>query len=181
MPARDGRVALRPLQPDEIDLVRQMDRTELIERIYYYENGALALRPERYDMRDWPPGELDGIIASLRACHEGGGWLAGLFDGQRLVGVVALGHRFFGAEADQLQLVFLHVSHGYRDRGHGARLFGTACDVARRRGARALYISATPSEHTVRFYLARGCRLHPQPDAELFAQEPEDIHLLLDL
>jgi hypothetical protein len=42
-----------------------------------------------------------------------------------------------------------------------------------------MYISATPSEHTVNFYLALGCQLAAEPDSELLELEPEDIHLEL--
>ena len=44
-------------------------------------------------------------------------------------------------------------------------------------GAAGLYISATPTENTIRFYLGLGCRVIPQPDPQLFAEESEDIHL----
>ena len=56
-------------------------------------------------------------------------------------------------------------------------LFEMACVMARRWGARRLYISATPSENTVNFYIRLGCFVTDEPDAELFAFEPEDIHL----
>ncbi len=174
-------IELAILRRDLIEKVREMDRTELIERIYYVEEGALVLRQERYDMHAWPPGDLEGITASLYACHDRGGWLAGLFDDGRLVGIAAVDNRPLGPALDQLQLLFLHVSNGYRDQGQGTRLFEAARAAARGWGARTLYVSATPSEHTVTFYLARGCRLNPQPDPELFAQEPEDVHLLCDL
>ena len=48
---------------------------------------------------------------------------------------------------------------------------------ARRRGAEWMYISATPSENTIGFYLRLGCRVALEPDPELFELEPEDIHL----
>jgi predicted N-acetyltransferase YhbS len=76
-----------------------------------------------------------------------------------------------------VQLTFLHVSRAYRDHGLGARLFAGARTIARARGARGLYVSATPSEHTIGFYLRMGCRVLAEPDPELFALEPEDIHL----
>jgi hypothetical protein len=44
-----------------------------------------------------------------------------------------------------------------------------------------MYISATPSEHTVDFYMRLGCRLAAEPDPELYAFEPEDIHLECDV
>ncbi len=174
-------IQLRALERGELCRVGEIDRTELIEGIYYLEEGALVLKPERYDMRGWLPGTLDETKACLIDCHDRGGWCAGAFDGDRLVGIVVLESRYIGANEDQLQLVFLHVSHGYRDQGLGARLFEAARAVAAQRGAKGLYVSATPSEHSIAFYLARGCRLNPHPDPELLAEEPEDIHLLCDV
>jgi hypothetical protein len=52
---------------------------------------------------------------------------------------------------------------------------------ARELGARRLYISSTPSENTVRFYLRRGCRVTDDVDAALFKLEPKDIHLEFDI
>jgi hypothetical protein len=63
----------------------------------------------------------------------------------------------------------------------GKRLFDLAADEARRRGARTMYISATPSENTVNFYMRRGSVIAGEPDPELFEFEPEDIHLVCDL
>lgn len=52
--------------------------------------------------------------------------------------------------------------------------------VTRSLGARALYVSAVPSESAVRFCLSRGFR-PTEPLPEPFDQEPEDIHMLLPL
>ncbi|MEW5717904.1 MAG: GNAT family N-acetyltransferase [Chloroflexota bacterium] len=89
--------------------------------------------------------------------------------------------KFIGKNHDQLQLKFLHVSKDYRKNGLGKRLYELAAITARERGARRMYVSATPSENTVKFYQRRGCRIAPEPDPELFALEPEDIHLECDL
>ena len=43
--------------------------------------------------------------------------------------------------------------------------------------ARKLYISATPSENTINFYLNIGCIITREVDQALFELEPEDIHL----
>ena len=48
-------------------------------------------------------------------------------------------------------------------------------------GAQGLYVSATPSRHTVDFYTGLGCELLAVPDPELLRLEPEDIHLCLRL
>jgi hypothetical protein len=55
------------------------------------------------------------------------------------------------------------------------------CRRARGRGAEQLYISASDTESAVGFYLGYGCRPAERVDPELFALEPTDIHLTLDL
>jgi len=171
-------MGIRDLRRDEIERVREIDRRELIEGVYYHKDGSLVLVPERHDVLGWPPGALEEHISSLRACLDQGGVIFGAFsEDERLRGIAAVGDRFFGAAADRLQLVFLHVSAGARGHGVGSRLFAMAAHRARGRGARVLYVSATPSENTIGFYLGRGCRVADEVDAELFALEPEDIHL----
>jgi hypothetical protein len=44
-----------------------------------------------------------------------------------------------------------------------------------------MYVSATPTGSAVGFYLGRGCRLADPVHPDLFAQEPEDIHLVCPL
>lgn len=166
----------RPLQRDEVAAVWSLDRREVIDNIYYLVDGRLELRPEHYNMRGWPPNATEST-PTLLDCYDRGGWCYGLFDGATLAGVAMLESKFIGAPEDMLQLLFLHVGYGYRDRGLGRQLFQQAAAVARARGARRMYISATPSEHTIHFYLGLGCVLSPAPDPELLALEPEDIHL----
>jgi predicted N-acetyltransferase YhbS len=167
----------RELSREEINNIWGIDRSEIIEAVYYLENGALVLKPERYDMRGWPPGEAEKYTAILEACYDRGGWFYALFNGEKIAGVAVLENRFIGKNGDQLQLKFLHISRAYRKQGLGRRLFDQAAQEARRRGAKGLYISATPSENTIHFYLGLGCSLASQPDSELFELEPEDIHL----
>ncbi|HHK1063543.1 TPA: GNAT family N-acetyltransferase, partial [Pseudomonas aeruginosa] len=49
----------RLLRRDEIPLVWEIDRSEVIEHLYSVEAGQLVLRPEFYDMRGWPEGEAE--------------------------------------------------------------------------------------------------------------------------
>jgi predicted N-acetyltransferase YhbS len=167
----------RVLQRNEVGLVWSIDRSEVIDHIYYYENGELVLKPEHYDMHGWPPGEAEHYTPILLDCFDRGGWFYGFFDDNQLIGVAILESKFIGALKDQLQLKFLHVSQAYRGQGFGKRLFELACEKAREKGAQRLYISATPSEHTVSFYRSLGCTVTEELDPELFELEPEDIHL----
>ena len=64
---------------------------------------------------------------------------------------------------------------------HAAALWDECVRLARGSGATQMYVSATPTRSAVGFYLSRGCRLAQPVHARLFEEEPEDIHLILDL
>lgn len=98
-------------------------------------------------------------------------------DEGKIIGVVILESRFIGKNRDQLQLKFLHVSRDYRRRGLGRRLFKLARTKARQLGARRMYVSSTPSENTVRFYMRMGAVVTKEPDPDLLELEPGDIHM----
>ena len=172
---------IRELERQEIRDIWSIDRAEVIERIYYLEDDELVLKPEHYDVQGWPPGEPERYGPILLDCFDRGGTFYGAFNGETLIGVMVLESSFMGRDEDQLQLKFLHVSRRYRKTGLGRRLFEKAVARAREFGARRLYISATPSENTIGFYLRRGCRVTDEVDPALFELEPDDIHLELDL
>ena len=171
----------RELLREEIKQVWNIDRSEVIDNFYHLENGALVLRPQHFDVPGWPPGEAEKYTPILIDCFDRGGWFHGLFDLAKLVGAVVVDSKRIGRRKDQLQLQFLHVSSAYRNRGFGAQQFELAKNIARERGARRLYISATPSENTINFYLRLGCAIAEEPDPELLELEPEDIHLECDV
>lgn len=166
----------RNLRREEIEQVWSIDRSEVIDNIYSVENGVLVLRPHHVEVPGWPPGEAEKYTPILLECFDRGGWFHGAFEDAKLVGAVVLDSKRIGQHKDQLQLEFLHVSSSYRKKGLGAHLFGLARATARERGARRMYVSATPSENTINFYMRLGCVLTAEPDPELFAREPEDIH-----
>ena len=173
-------ISSRTLLREEIEHVWNIDRSERIDNLYRFENGTLVLRPLNVDVLGWPPGQAEKTTPILLDCFDRGGWFYGAFEGGELVGVVVLDNKRIGKYKDQLQLTFLHVNRSYRQKGLGTRLFELAKATARRRGAKRLYISATPSENTVNFYLRLGCTVAAEPDQELFELEPEDIHLECD-
>jgi predicted N-acetyltransferase YhbS len=167
----------RDLRRDEVGLIWSIDRSEVVDGIYYLENGNLVLKPEHHDVSGWAGKEIERYTSILLDCYDRGGWFYGAFDGPELAGVVVLENRFIGRDRDQLQLKYLYVTRTLRNTGLGKALFRKAMQKAREQGAQRLYISATPSENTVRFYLRLGCRVTKEPDPELLALEPEDIHL----
>ena len=172
---------IRELEREEISEVWSIDRAEVVERAYYREGDQLVLKPAYFDIQGWPPGEPEHYGPILLDCFERGGTFYGAFDGERLIGATVLESRFIGREKDQLQVKFLHVSRRYRQAGLGRTLFERVVVRARELGARRLYVSSTPSENTVRFYLRLGFRVTDDVDADLFDLEPEDIHLEFDI
>ena len=76
---------------------------------------------------------------------------------------------------------FLHVSAPARRRGAGTALWDAAVELARASRAATLYVSATPTGSAVGFYLGRGCQLADPVHPDLWAKEPDDIHLVLPL
>ncbi len=165
------------LRRDEIPLIWQIDRREVIDNIYYLRDGKLVLEAEHYDMQGWSPGEAEKYTAILQECYERGGLFWGAFANELLIGASILESKFIGSRHDTLQLKFLHVSRDCRGQGVGTKLFKIAVEKAKELGAKKLYISATPSENTVNYYIRLGCVLATEIDPELFALEPEDIHL----
>jgi predicted N-acetyltransferase YhbS len=172
---------IRLLQRDEIPLIWQIDRREIVENIYILQNGNLVLKPDYFDIKGWPPGEADLYTPILLDCYDRGGIFWGAFENKGLVGTAVLESKFIGSDGDTLQLKFLHVSRDYRKHGLGSTLFKLAAEKAKTLGAKTLYISATPSENTINYYMRLGCVPTTEVDPELFALEPEDIHLEYDL
>lgn len=168
---------IRSLSRNEISSLWTIDRSEIIHRIYHWKEGALVLVDDFYDVKGWPRDELERDTALLLECHDNGGHFFGAFEDEELIGAAVLESRFIGTERNQLQLKFLHVSNAYRGKGLGRTLFAQAAEKAKHLGAQKLYISATPSEHTVHFYQSLGCTPVAELNASLFDLEPDDIHM----
>ena len=86
----------RELQQNEVELVWSIARSEIIDNVYYHENGELVLKPEHYNMIGWSPGGPKQYTPILLDCFDRGGWFYGLFDDDQLVGVAVLESEFIG-------------------------------------------------------------------------------------
>ena len=171
----------RKLSRAEIELLRQIDRTEIIHRIYYDREGKLILEDEYWDVPAWNSESKQERIGQLQDLFDAGATVFGALDGEDLAGMAVLEHQPVQTGTNRLNFTGLWVSHPYRREGIGKALFLLAAKEARVRGAEALYVSATPSENTVRFYLGLGCVRADPLDPTLFEKEPEDIHLEFSL
>ncbi len=168
---------IRAVKRKEIEDVRKIDRSEIINQIYYYKHGKLILKNEYYDVTGWEPDNIERNINNLYDLYDRGGHLFALFHDERIIGVIALECKFIGSNNDQLQVVFLHIDKNYRKKGYGKILMNQTKERAKELGAKKLYISATPSKNTVDFYMHLGCKLASEINDDLYQLEPYDIHL----
>jgi GNAT superfamily N-acetyltransferase len=172
-------ITYRILVENELDRIREIDRTERVRIGYRIEAGKLVREVVSWDVPNWSDGtpehSHERIITAVNATLAAGGTAFGAFDGKRLVGLST--YRPWLTETTA-QLGQLHVSRSHRRRGIASALLDAVIDLAVRDGARALYVSATPSESAIGFYLAHGFALADKPHPRLYALEPEDIHLI---
>ena len=112
--------------------------------------------------------------AALVGWSERGATAIGALDADALVGIgLVLRHVRPGVS----QLTFLYVTAERRGSGIGVALLEALEHVARAAGDGRSSSRPTPSLNTVRFYERRGFRPMPEPLPELFALEPEDMHM----
>jgi GNAT superfamily N-acetyltransferase len=174
-------IVYRRLGREGTDRLGEIDRTELIDSVYYMRDGRLVLVPERRELHGWPPGylEKEGILQPR--IFERGGVIYGAFFGDRLVGYMSLDTKPICGRHDRLLLDMLHVDSSFRGRGVGCKLLEHAKSIAKEMGARSLYVCAIPSQHTVEFYRHRGFSLADELDPEQLADWPDDIHMVMEL
>lgn len=174
----------RRLLADDVSLIRWIDRSEHVEVQYRMIDGRLQEVPAvMTDVPTWDPtgSGPHSVAAQVDFCASvlaRGGLLLGTFDGDAPVGLAIIHPSFEPALA---WLAFLHVSRPYRRRGAAKSLWDAAVDISVARSAERIYVSAAPTESAVAFYLSQGCRLAEPVHPELFAAEPEDIHLVCAL
>jgi ribosomal protein S18 acetylase RimI-like enzyme len=104
--------------------------------------------------------------------------LLGAFATGDLAGIAVVEERYEGTMA---WLALLYVSRLHRRRAVATALCDESATRGRLAGATSMFVSATPSNSAVGFYLSRGCQVLSEPRAELLAKEPEDIHLIYQI
>jgi len=167
------------LPPSALSRLAEIDRTEHVTAAYRTEGQRLLRHSVDLHIEAWDESQITAYRAALTPELDAGGSCLGVEVSSKLAGIAVLGNRRFGPNNALVELRFLHVSAEHRGHGIGTRLVEAAIERARHSGADGMYISATRTAPTVDFYLARGAILAVPPDAERFAREPVDIHLVL--
>jgi len=172
-------IAIRWMVGEELQKLIQIDRSEIIRVGYWAQKDKLVHGPVNWDV---PPFSSEGLgehslaaqIAFCRRHLDNGARMVGAFDSERLVGVGVLTPEVRPGVA---QLAYLQVSSGYRRMGIATGIVSMLTEWAAEEGARQIYVSATPSDSAVGFYLKEGYVPVDEPLPELFELEPEDIHM----
>ncbi len=172
-------ITIKQLPPSDIDRIAEIDRSEHITIRYQARDGRLVAEQVDESVPAWyEEGEEYSVEAKLKQWRpflDEGGVLLGAVDGERLAGFAILRYRLDEGTA---QLAVMHVSRPYRRQGIASQLTEEICRLARADGARSLYVSATPSNSAVGLYTSLGFTLVDQPHPELYALEPDDIHMV---
>lgn len=174
---------LRWMENHEVDKLADLDRSEPVNTSYLLEEGKLVAKPVDWNVPSFfLEGDGDHSLAEqIRFCQshlENGAGMIGAFNEGRLVGTGIITPE---VRPGMAQLAYLHVSDGYRRQGIATRILQELIGWASARGARLIYVSATPSGSAVGFYLSHGFVPAEEPLPELFDLEPEDIHMIKQL
>jgi ribosomal protein S18 acetylase RimI-like enzyme len=176
-------IEIKRMDKSQLGRIAELDRSEHVTLGYAYRDGKLEAEKVDWQVPRWfaddrPQHSVPGNVRDWFPYLEVGGTLWGAFDGDLLVGIAIFRP---GLTETIAQLVVLHVSKDYRRRGIATRLTEEAIRQAGEDGAQQLYVSATPSESAVGFYWRQGFRPVERPHPELYALEPEDIHMIMTL
>jgi ribosomal protein S18 acetylase RimI-like enzyme len=175
-------VRVERLPAEELERIREIDRSETVDALYVREGSELRRTETRLEIPPWDDAAIARIKARLAPKLAAGGVLLGALDGAELVGAAVLSGQFVGVPPNQLEVAFLYVDSGRRGVGIGRRLLDELCRIARSRGAQQLYVSASDTESAVGFYLRYGAEPADRVEQTIAAEnEPTDIQLTLRL
>lgn len=168
-------ITLRPLDIGELSRVKEIEVSESGTTVYQQVGVGVESAYEEW----YRPPRSEEVwcryVESWKPILEKGGSAIGAFVGDALVGIAVLRFRL---TKNMAQLAALFVSKDYRRLHVAQRLTEEVVRLARQRGAKALYVSATPSESAIGFYRSQGFEPTAQVNKELYELEPEDIHMV---
>ncbi|MGN0603195.1 MAG: GNAT family N-acetyltransferase [Oscillospiraceae bacterium] len=145
-------------------------RTQDVKRVYRKTDGEYSLVEMPY-IEDWSL-EKKREVARDIVSNDYISYAA--LDEEKVVGFIGLKKQLVDG---YMILDMMHVSAECRGKGIGRKLFEIGKQEAKKRGAKALYISACSSEETIAFYTAMGAKLTDTPIKEMADEEPFDLQM----
>src|SRR5215472_10679337 len=168
-------VSIRQMSPEELTRIEEIDVSESGDLVYYYCEGKIATKRETWHRGLRNADAWESYLEQWKATLERAGVALGAFDDKRLVGIAVLEYHLTESMA---HLVALFVSKDYRRQGIASQLMQEIMRLAKTHGASQIYVSATPSESAIGFYLSQRFVLAQQVHKDLYVLEPEDLHLI---
>jgi len=170
-------ITYREITIDEIyQHILEVDVSEHGELIYLWQDGELVTKPLIWDRPPRTAETWQGNWASVLPLPGVKAW--GAFEREVMVGIIV--YRPFLTE-DMAQLDALFVDKDHRQQRIASHLTHLLIHQAISDGHKRLYVSATESKSAVGFYISQGFvpTLDVHPD--LYALEPDDIHMIMVL
>lgn len=146
-------------------------RTQQVKRIYRKSESGYVLEEAEFVM-DWDIEKKREAARDMMSdktiaytCRQDG----------KIVGFVSV---FRELIEGYMVVDLIQVDANNRREGFGSMLFNFALYEAQRAKAKGLYISACPSEETIRFYISMGCEIAKQPIRKFEEKEPDDVQMV---
>lgn len=159
-----------------VDSLVGFRRYQHVTQCWRRKGGNYVLTPVEYT-EDWDLKELREMAEKILITVDGGGLAYGAIAGGKTVGFALLDGVLFGSSNQYMDLAEFYVSDGFRNRGIGRRLFGLACEGAKKSGATKLYISAHSAKDSIAAYVSYGCVSAEEINVGLAEKEPCDLQL----
>ncbi len=172
-------IRVRALTDGDLWDVCDIDMREHDDVVYRLVEGGLRADSEEWDRPPRSRAEWERRVEEWVEILDAGGRAWGAYaPHDRMVGIIVLRPHLTDIMA---QLVALFVSRDHRRTGIAKHLTQRLIETARDLKVRRVYVSATPSRSAIGFYQSQGFEIADSVHPELFAREPEDIHMVLEL
>jgi len=156
--------------------ILEVDVSEHGEFIYHWQDGVLVTRPLVWDRPPRTAETWQENWASVLPLPGVKAW--GAFEGDLMVGIIVYRPHL---TKDMAQLDALFVDKNHRQQGIATHLTRLLEAQAIADGHKRLYVSATESKSAVGFYTSLGFVPTQNAHPELYALEPNDIHMIKKL
>lgn len=167
-------ITYREITIDEIyQHILEVDVSEHGELIYLWQDGELVTQPLVWDRPPRTAETWQENWASVLPLPGVKAW--GAFEDEVMVGIIV--YRPYLTN-DMAQLDALFVDRHHRQQGIASHLTWLLERQAIEDGHKRLYVSATESKSAVNFYISQGFIPTQDVQPELYALEPNDIHMI---
>jgi len=176
-------IQYKRLDHTDLDGLNCIDRRDYSSTWCVVKNGVITQEQREFKHPGFSKTHWEQILSEFtKDLKNGSVILFGAFDEQVLIGLSGIEiDKQYGPEKNMFNLRAMWISKAYRRQGIGKQLLNGVKQEAKNQKIDTLHVSATPVPGTVKFYMHEGCTLLSIPDPELFALEPEDIHMTLRL